>query len=315
MAQLDLSSMRSYLSKSISSINQNKINGMLAEIDLRSTLATLGFADRISQGGWISRTVGPTIFGHHTVVVFPETIQPGKDYAGGRLPSAPPVGLHTICSTMHQIGVHSFHCVPTVAIKDEPLSVSWEATQLGIPKPPPYAPLTAMIGGFVNRSRKHTFLRYKTDSTIIPAASVPEEFTKEHLRVTLQTAFMTETSDIDGIIWGQQFTYPIEIKEKTAADDNKLGPYFGLDVGPFVKLAFYAAKKGNLHSLFFVREIDDTTTRNLVGWWFITFDKLAQYASWVPQGGGMNMQGGGSTVVKIPKAEFVPLTKTALENL
>ena len=98
---------------------------------------------------------------------------------------------------------------------------------------------------------------------------------------------MSEMSDIDGIFWGQQFTYPLEIKEKTVANDSKVGDYFGIDVGPFVKLAFYAAKKGNLHSLFFVREINNTEDREIVNWWFITFDTLAQFASWIPQGGGV----------------------------
>jgi len=77
---------------------------------------------------------------------------------------------------------------------------------------------------------------------------------------------MSEMSDVDGIFWGNQYTYPIEIKEKTTANDNKVGDFFGLDLGPFVKLAFYAAKRGNLHSIFVVREIDNPTTRNLVGW-------------------------------------------------
>lgn len=315
MPQLDLDSMRQFLSRSISSINQNKINGMLAEIDLRNTLNDFDFGGRISQGGWILRNVGPDVFGHHTVVVFPETIGPGIDYLVGRVPSAPPMALHTICSTMHQIGVHSYHCVPSVAVANDTESITWETTQLGIPNPAPYTPLLNTINNFSFRGRRYNFLRYKTDSDIIPDASVPEEFTKEHLRVTLQTKFMTEMSDIDGIIWGQQYTYPIEVKEKTVANDNKLGKYFGLDVGPFVKLAFYAAKKGNLHSLFFVREINNTEDRQLVNWWFITFDKLAQYASWIPQGGGMNMQGGGSTVVKIPRAEFTALTAAALSNL
>lgn len=288
---------------------------MLAEIDLRNTLNGLGFGDRISQGGWIMRNVGPGVFGHHTVVVFPETIQPATDYPVGGVPNAPPMALHTICSTMHQIGVHSFHCVPSVALANDTESVTWQTTQLGIPNPAPYTPLLATIANFSLRAKKYNFLRYHTETGIIPIASIPEEFTKEHLRVTLQTQFMTEMSDIDGIIWGQQYTYPIEIKEKTVANDNKLGNYFGLDVGPFVKLAFYAAKKGNLHSLFFVREINNTVDRELVNWWFITFDTLAQYASWVPQGGGMNMQGGGSTVVKIPRAEFTALTAAALNDL
>ena len=107
----------------------------------------------------------------------------------------------------------------------------------------------------------------------------------------------------------------MEIKEKTVATDISVGHYFGLDIGPFVKLAFYAAKKGNLHSLFVVREINNVTNRDLVGWWFITFEQLARYASWNARSGGTNMGGGGSTVVRIPKSEFRQLTATALGEL
>ena len=88
----------------------------------------------------------------------------------------------------------------------------------------------------------------------IPTNHVPEVFSKEHFRVTFQSNFLAEVSDVDGIIWGQQYTYPLEIKEKTAGMDKRLGHYFGLDVGPFVKLAFYAAKSGNLHSIFIVKK-------------------------------------------------------------
>ena len=315
MAQLNLNTMRSYLSSSISSINQNKINGMLAEIDLRNTLVGLGFGGRISQGGWIVRSVGAGVFGHQSSVLFPMTIQAGTDYSPTRVLEEPPIALHTICSTMHQIGVHSFYCVPSVATNNNTASITWQTKQLGIPNPAPYTPMLTTLQNFGARTRNYNFLRYHTNAAIVPATSVAEEFTKEHLRVAFQNQFMCEMSDIDGIIWGQQFTYPIEIKEKTVANDSKVGDYFGIDVGPFVKLAFYAAKKGNLHSLFFVREINNTTQRQLVNWWFITFDTLAQYASWVSQGGGRNMQGGGSTVVKIPKAEFTALTATTLATL
>ena len=288
---------------------------MLAEIDLRNTLINLGYGGRISQGGWIMRNVGANVFGHQTSVLFPETIVPNVDYTAGRVLQDPPIALHTICSTMHQIGVHSFYCVPTIGVDNDTSSISWEAKQLGIPIVQPYAPLIPAIPNFSARGRRYNFLRYNTNATLIPPASLPEEFTKEHLRVNFQNSFMSEMSDIDGILWGQQYTYPIEIKEKTAGSDNKVGDFFGIDVGPFVKLAFYAAKKGNLHSLFFVREINDTVNRQLVNWWFITFDQLAQFASWVPMGGGMNMQGGGSTVVKIPKCEFTPLTPASLALL
>lgn len=307
--------MQTFLGKSISSINQNKVNGMLAEIDLRNTLTALGYGNNISQGGWIVRNVGNGVFAHHTSVLFPMTIQPNTNYPVGRVLQTAPHGLHTICSTMHQIGVHSFFCVPSIGVHNDFNSITWQIQQLGIPVSPPYAPLTTRITNFSLRSRNYNFLRYNTAANIIPTASLADEFTKEHLRVSFQNHFMCEMSDIDGIFWGQQFTYPLEIKEKTAANDSKVGDYFGIDVGPFVKLAFYAAKKGNLHSLFFVREINNTTNRNLVNWWFITFDRLAQFASWVSVGGGRNMQGGGSTVVKIPKAEFSPLTANNLAIL
>ena len=315
MAQLNLDSMRSYLSSSISSINQNKINGMLAEIDLRNTLNTMGFGSRLSQGGWIVRNVGAGIFGHQSSVLFPMIIQADTDYSPTRVLEEPPIALHTICSTMHQIGVHSFYCVPSVTTNNNTASISWQSKQLGIPNPVPFTPMLTTVQNFGSRTRNYNFLRYRTNAAIVPETSVAEEFTKENLRVAFQNAFMCEMSDIDGIIWGQQYTYPIEIKEKTVANDTKVGNYFGIDVGPFVKLAFYAAKKGNLHSLFFVREINNTTDRQLVNWWFITFDTLAQYASWVSQGGGRNMQGGGSTVVKIPKAEFTALTSASLATL
>jgi len=126
---------------------------------------------------------------------------------------------------------------------------------------------------------------------------------------------MSEISDVDGIFWGRQYTYPIEVKEKTVATDSRLGDYFGLDLGPFVKLAHYAAKRGNLHSLFVVREIADVESRELINWRYITFDHLAQFASWVPASGGTNMMGGRSTVVKIPKCEFETLTAEALAAL
>jgi hypothetical protein len=307
--------MINYLSKSISSLNANKINGMLAEIELRNYLGTLGFAERVSQGGWIVRNVGAGIFGDHTSVLFPQTILPGIDYSPGRPHENPNIALHTICATMHQIGVRSYYCRPSINVKNDPTNITWDVMELGVPSAKPYTPLNSTVINFSNRKRKYGFLRYKTKASLIPVASLPEEFTKENLRISFQNAFMSEMSDIDGILWGEQHTYPIEIKEKTPAYDSKIGAYFGIDAGPFVKLAFYAAKKGNLHSLFIVREIDHETTRKLVNWWFITFDTMAQYASWIPMGGGANMLGGKSTVIRIPKSKFTELNLDTLSKL
>lgn len=315
MSTFSLNAMKRFLSRSISSLNQNKIRGLMAEIDFRNYIARLGFGSQVSVGGWIARSEGANLFGHNTVVIFPETISPAKSYPLGRRLPTPSQGLHTICATFHQIGIRSYFCPPVIGKQDDPSSIQWQAVELGLPAQQPYAQFPANLSGFNARSRNYNFLMYNTNVSPIPKASVPEEFSKEHIRVAFQNRFMSELSDIDGILWGHQLTYPIEIKEKTAARDNRVGEYFGLDVGPFVKLAFYAAKRGNLHSIFIVREIGDPIRRNLVKWWYITFDQLAQYASWNPVGGGRSMQGTSSTVIKIPKAQFKVLDKQSLGQL
>ena len=316
MSRLSEADMRGFLSKSLSSINANKINGLLAEVDLRNYLASLGFGNYISQGGWIIRRVQPGAFAKNHAVFFPSIVEPDTDYPTGRLLPPPDNRLHTICATFHQSGVHAYSCQPEIAVAGDPSSTSWHCVQLGVPSLGSYVPLNSVLSNYlVARKGKYNFLRSKTSTTSIPSNRVAEEFSRENLRVSIQTPNKTEMSDVDGILWGQQYSYPIEIKEKTAALDRGMGEYFGLDIGPFVKLAFYAAKRGNLHSLFIVREIDDVHTRALRDWWYITFDHLAQFASWNFQGGGRNMMGGRSAVVKVPKNEFMRLDVAALRSL
>lgn len=307
--------MKEYLSKSISSVNRNKINGMLAEIEFRSYLSTLGFENHVSMGGWIFRSQGENNFANHTVALFPHTVVPSQQYlVNGDVP-LPTQGLHTICSNLHQSGIKSYYCTPEITVAEEYSTLNWKLTQLGVPWEDEVESLHLKIEGFNERPRKYNFLRNNTDVSSIPDEIIAEEFTKENLRISFRTEFLAETSDIDGIFWGKRHTYPLEIKEKTAAYDNRMGFYFGLDVGPFTKLTHYAEQRGNLNSLFIVREIDDVDSRNLVSWLYITFDDIARFASWVPMGGGRSMGGGSSSVIMIPKNKFKVLDSSALESL
>ena len=74
-ASLNIDDMRAYMSRSLSSINSNKLNGLLAEIDFRNYVSSLGFGERVSEGGWITRSDarGEFNFGQNTIVFFPET--------------------------------------------------------------------------------------------------------------------------------------------------------------------------------------------------------------------------------------------------
>jgi hypothetical protein len=278
-------------------------------------LVKLNFGNSITQSGCLIRLWENHPFLSNSCMLFPEIIYSNKDYSDNRKFNEPPRKLHTICSTMHQIGIHSYFCLPVIEEDNNPDSVKWYSTQLGIPEDDSYHDLIESVDNFFERSRNYNFLKYHTDSAQIPEDYIAEEFSKENLRVTFQNKFMCEMADIDGVFWGEQYTYPIEIKEKTCANDNRLGAYFGIDAGPFVKLAFYAAKKGNLHSIFIVKEIDNPEDRNLLAWWFITFETLAQYASWIPRGGGKGMGGGRSTVIMIPKHEFKELNQENLITL
>ena len=230
--------MRAYLSLSIASLNQNKLNGLLAEVDFRDHLRSLGFGDRVSRGGWIARRVGAGEFAHQTAVFFPEIIDPELGYSVTRPLPQPDVGLHTICSTFHQTGIYAYFCAATVAENTVGKTVEWRSIQLGVPALEEYRPFPQSVTTlFTRRTKRYNFLRNSTDTSPVPSSAIAEEFSKENLRVAFQTEFMAEISDVDGILWGQRHTYPLEIKEKTAAFDKRTGEYFGLDVGPFVKLA------------------------------------------------------------------------------
>jgi hypothetical protein len=315
MPSLTTASMRSYLRRSVSSFNQNKLRGLIAEIALRNHLAEIGYVDRVSVGGWIFRNSRSDQFGRRAVVVFPEIIRADTSYnANRRLPELAH-GLHAIGAVFHRSGIHAYYCAATIDQRNDPESVRWRSVQLGVPAQQPYLEFPDAIDGYTNRIRRFGFLRYNTRTTLIPAAAIPEEFSKENLRIAFVNRYFAEVSDIDGVFWGQQVTYPLEIKEKTAAHDPSIGEYFGLDIGPFAKLAFYAAKRGDLKSLFIVREIDNVESRNLRQWWFITFEELAQVASWVGLPGGTNMAGGRSAVVRIPKSQFQPLNAGTLAQL
>lgn len=316
MGSINLDQMREYLSRSLSSINRNKLNGLLAEIDFRNYIGSLGFGERVSEGGWILRSDdrGDFSFGQNTIVLFPEPVEPSTQYSANRVLPEPRRGLHTICATFHQIGIRSYFCSPRLN-DNSTEGIQWYATELGRPDEQPHQTFPECIQGFNKRRRPYNFLRHSTDVSLIPEEAIPTEFSKESLRVAFNSVFYAEPSDVDGLFWGREMTYPIEVKEKTYANDPSVGKYFGIDVGPFVKLAYYAAKRGNLHSMFVVREIDDEEERNLVAWRYITFERMAQFASWVFRAGGRGMTGGRSATVRIPAEQFEVLNSEVLRGL
>ncbi|MFT0861254.1 hypothetical protein [Ancylobacter sp. G4_0304] len=216
---------------------------------------------------------------------------------------------------MHQIGIKSYYAYPLMHVENDTFDIEWKFIQLGVPWPTTFVDVSIAFSSFSQRTRRYNYLRYSTDVASLSDDDAIVQFSHENLRIFVESRFRAETSDIDGIVWGERYTYPVEIKEKACAHDSDMGDWFGLDTGPFVKLAHYAARRGNLHSLFIVREISDTNGRAFQRWLFTEFDQLAQRASWVPRSGGPGMGGAASMVVRVPREAFRELDAAALASI
>src|ERR1051325_1153074 len=168
MSLLSAETMRSYLTRSISSLNKNKLNGLLAEVSFRAHLRELGFGNRVSRGGWIARRVGAGQFAHRTAVFFPETIVAEREYPPDRQLPHPEIGLHTICATFHQSGIAAYFCTPTILRDQHPDSIHWHSVQLGIPFTQEYQEFPQSVGNlFTTRERSYNFLRYQAPADLI----------------------------------------------------------------------------------------------------------------------------------------------------
>ncbi len=306
---------RDYLRQCISSLNSNKLYGIRAEADFRAHIASMGVSQRVSPGGWIFRQKGATDFGKNTIAVFPQTLAYGADYSAQPTGADIPLTLHTICATLHQIGIRSYYARPVFSPGASLSDIEWRFRQLGVPWETDFVEISGVFSAFRPRLRPYNYLRYKTDVSLMSDQDAIIQFSHDNLRIFVENRVMSETSDIDGIVWGERLTYPIEIKEKTVVYDSDIGDWFGLDTGPFVKLAHYAARRGNLHSLFIVREVEDTPERKLLRWLFADFDEIARYASWVPRAGGQSMGGGRSMVVRIPRTAFRELDASSFGTI
>lgn len=149
----------------------------------------------------------------------------------------------------------------------------------------------------------------RIDQSAVPwtsALMVSDLFWFEYARYFFQIDYLFSNNDLDLFVIGPSgASYPVEIKSKAAAKDTALGEWFGIDMGPFAKLTFFTANKRNNDALYVVEEV--TAQKDHVQWLGIRFSDLVKSCSWVGQSGGKGMMGGASSTYKIPKAAFMPL--------
>jgi hypothetical protein len=137
--------------------------------------------------------------------------------------------------------------------------------------------------------------------------TISELFWFEYARYYCQIDYLISNNDLDLFIIGESGTpYPVEVKSKSPVVDGNIGDWFGLDVGPFAKMAFFTSNNMQTDALYIVQEVDEE--RNHVDWLGIKFTELVKSCSWVIQAGGQGMSGSGSSTIKVPKLSFKKLS-------
>lgn len=318
-----------FLETQWSSINENKVKGIEAEVRFKIYLNTIGA--HAVPGGWImvpgtpSVTAIPTA---HKICLLPRAVPFSWGVGTPSTAVATPAEIAAYLY-FRQVGIRAFFIRPDAINQSAfvtPVSSRNGGTAL---YPKPYT-LTAFDVGpdgnlrsvptpqvFAHFPRRNgnTGLRCyeprRLDSTITPwndPAVVTELFWFEYARYYYQTDYLISNSDLDLFLLGPSGTaYPVELKSKTPASDRALGDWFGIDMGPFAKLSLFTANAMNTDALYVVEEVD--ASRNHVEWFAIRFTELVRACSWVGQSGGQGMMGGQSTTFKVPRAAFHPLSQ------
>lgn len=316
-----------FLQTQWSSVNDNKVKGILAELRFKDFL----FQSNVHcvSGGWIVTPGNPSLVSTPTkekICLLPRTQSFTWQTTAGISGNLTPAEISAY-NYFRQVGVRALFTSP-VAVNEHlftnpvPRIAKYKAQY-----PRPYDLQLSEVGptGVLNtvtaasvfarfpRRKGNTGLRcHKTGritSTQAPWTNldvISDLFWFEYSRYYFQVEYLLSNNDLDLFIIGPAgSSYPVELKSKTVAKDSSLGPWFGIDMGPYAKLSFFTANSMNTDALYVVEEVD--ASRQHVEWYGIKFTELVKCCSWVGQAGGTGMMGGASSTFKIPKSAFSPL--------
>lgn len=115
-------------------------------------------------------------------------------------------------------------------------------------------------------------------------------YLKNHLRKSLDDPY-----DVDAFVVSYTGTVmPVEIKEKSPTPRGD----FGIDAGRILMLLRLCLATDS-NALYLIRQVDENSTRGLVGWKYITLADMVIGCSWNLQAGGRGMGGGSTQTVMI----------------
>ncbi len=169
----------------------------------------------------------------------------------------------------------------------------------------PDEPFISWPGG---RGRASSGNQWQSDVVKRFEKTTPKELTELVMRQAFFYGYLKERLhksiadpyDVDAFIVGFTGTVmPMEIKEKSPTDKGD----FGIDAGRILMLLRLCLATDS-NALYVIREVDDSPTRELVGWRCITLSDMIIGCRWNLQAGGASMTGGATQTVMISGSLF-----------
>lgn len=317
-----------FLETQWSSINDNKIKGIVAELAFKSFLNEQ--AVHYIPGGWImcpgnkSLNEVPT---RQKICLLPRSTT--FSWQEPTAPAVAPVTPAEIAAYNYfrQVGVKAYLVCPSEVVEADftipqpshgkerafyPRNYPLEFKSISPVGQLQTNPVEEVFSEFPTRNGNSGLRCSEVNRIVANQApwtdneAIARLFWFEYARYFVQVDYLVSNNDLDLFILGPSGScFPVELKSKAVANDNSLGDWFGIDMGPYAKLAFFTANAMNTDALYVVQEVD--ANRDHVEWYGIRFTELVRSCSWVGQAGGTGMMGGASSTYKVPKAAFTQL--------
>ena len=139
--------------------------------------------------------------------------------------------------------------------------------------------------------------------------TLKQAFYYSYLKVKLKASFI-DPYDVDAFLVGfNGNVFPVEIKEKSRTDKGE----FGIDAGRILMMMRLCITTDS-NALYIIREVDNSESRKLIGYKYITFSDMIMNVSWNLQAGGIGMGGGNTQTIMMTGKAFSDFSLDVLKE-
>jgi hypothetical protein len=139
--------------------------------------------------------------------------------------------------------------------------------------------------------------------------TLKQAFYYSYLKLKLKASFI-DPYDVDGFLVGfNGNVFPIEIKEKSQTDNGK----FGIDAGRILMMMRLCITTDS-NALYIIREVDNSESRNIIGYKYITLSDMIMNVSWNLQAGGVGMGGSNTQTIMMTSKAFTDFSVDVLKE-